>query len=116
MKVRVLPLPRWAPMAGLTVYPFVFIQRGQEGCLPHEMVHIEQQRRDGLLRFGWRYLISKRWRVAYEAEAYAVDVRSGRLSLDRAAAHLSGPLYWHACSYAEARAAIQMAAVWAEGE
>jgi hypothetical protein len=96
-------------MAGLTIAPFVAIKRGEENCLQHELVHIEQQRRDGLLRFGWRYLTRPEWLIRYEAAAYAVDVRNGRLSLPQAAALLSGSLYRHPCSYDAARAAIQMA-------
>ena len=40
--------------------------------LLHEAWHIWQDLRDGVLRRRWR-LASQRWRIWYEAEAYAVD-------------------------------------------
>ncbi len=40
--------------------------------IAHEQCHQAQQRRDGTLRFWWRYLTSKPLRLAYEAEAYRV--------------------------------------------
>lgn len=104
--VRVRRLPSWAPMAGWTFLGTVWLKEGAEGCLPHEIVHVEQQRRDGI-RFYLRYVFSPSWRVRYEAEAYALDVREGRTTAERAARILSGSLYLWPCSYETALAAIR---------
>jgi hypothetical protein len=93
-------------MAGWTFLGAVWLKEGAESCLPHELVHVEQQRRDGW-RFYPRYAFSRAWRVRYEAEAYRVDVASGRLAAEQAARILSGSLYLWPCSYEEAFAAIR---------
>src|SRR5512138_27418 len=66
-------LPRWAPMAAITIGQRIFAKRSaDETVLAHEGVHVEQQRRDGW-SFYWRYIVSPRRRMEYEAEAYAVN-------------------------------------------
>jgi muconolactone delta-isomerase len=68
-------------VAGIALYWWVLVRRDapeRERLIAHEQVHIAQQRRDGLLRFLWRYLARGQWRARYEAEAYAEDVRRGR--------------------------------------
>ena len=102
-------LPSFAPMAGITLFGHVFVQRTvDEGTLAHEAVHVAQQRRDGW-RFYLRYAFSARWRVRYEAEAYAVNFRNGG-RLERLARTLAGPLYLWPCTVEEARAGILAAA------
>lgn len=99
-------LPRWAPMAAITIARVVFARRDVSAAtLAHEEIHVHQQRRDGL-RFYVRYVFSVGWRVRYEAEAYAVSVRIGSMTLDQAARALAGPLYLWPCSIGAARAAI----------
>lgn len=53
------------------------LQRQAE-VLAHEVVHVEQMRRDGWLRFVVRYVFSHaatgHWCARYEMEAYAVNV------------------------------------------
>lgn len=44
--------------------------------LAHEAVHVKQIRRDGGLRFLWRYLTRADWRARYEAEAFAASCRA----------------------------------------
>jgi hypothetical protein len=39
----------------------------------HELRHKDQQARDGWLLWTLRYALSPAWRLAYEAEAYAVS-------------------------------------------
>ena len=102
-------LPRWAPMIGITLLGRVFAQRGIGPLdLAHEAVHVEQQRADGW-RFYVRYVFSRRWRVRYEARAYAVQARAGRPIEGEhgLAAQLAGPLYLWPCSRAEAAEAIR---------
>jgi hypothetical protein len=105
-RVATYRLPSWAPMSGWTFLGRVWLKAGAESCLPHELVHVAQQRRDGW-RFYLRYVFSRAWRVRYEAEAYRVDVASGRMTAERAARYLSGPLYLWPCSYEKALTALR---------
>ncbi len=83
--------------AGLTLCPRLVLvhpaARGDAGLLAHEMVHVAQMRRDGTLRFLWRYLMSRRHRLAYEVEAYRVSVRHAPHGLTQFARALSRS-YW----------------------
>jgi hypothetical protein len=102
-------LPGWAPMIGITILGRVLAQRGIGPLdLAHEAVHVEQQRVDGW-RFYVRYVLSRGWRVRYEAPAYAVQARAGcPVEGERGlAAQLAGPLYLWPCSRAEAAQAIR---------
>lgn len=101
-------LPRWAPMGGITVGRHVWVK--SFALVPHELVHVRQQAEHPiwfwvsyllLLPLGWNP-----WRTRWEAEAYAVDVDYGRLSVSQAAASLSGALYLWPCTYARAYEAI----------
>lgn len=79
MNTRIARGPRWMPMGGITIHPRlvvlhpdVFDDAGRrQKTERHERVHVEQQRRDGWLRFLARYFTSGRWKVRYEAEAYS---------------------------------------------
>ena len=57
-------------------FPWLIIvaksQKGNAALLAHERCHQSQQRRDGVVRFWWRYATNKAWRLAYEVEAYKV--------------------------------------------
>src|SRR5512138_3257662 len=98
-------LPRWAPMAAITIGQRIFAKRSaDETVLAHEGVHVEQQRRDGW-SFYWRYIVSPRRRMEYEAEAYAVNYVAGA-SLAWIAKTLSGPLYFWPCDRHEAAIAV----------
>lgn len=44
--------------------------------IPHERVHVDQQKRDGLLWY-WRYNTSKEWRLKYELPAHRAAVWAG---------------------------------------
>jgi hypothetical protein len=108
--VRVRRLWSWMPMGGLTLGDTIWLAKGQEGLLPHELVHIRQQRELGFLGHALRYAFWPHYRVRAEAEAYAVSVRGGE-SLEWAARCLSGALYLWPCSRDEARDAIRRALV-----
>jgi hypothetical protein len=62
----------WLPFGwdGLALGKFVFLKK--KALLAHEMVHIGQQRRLGLLTYLWRYLTSRDFRISMEKEAYIV--------------------------------------------
>lgn len=68
---------KWKPWAaGLTVGFLIFIHPshgGDAGLLAHELVHRRQFLRSWSLS-GWRYLLSRRARLAYEVEAYRVQL------------------------------------------
>lgn len=61
--------------AGSTYGPFVFIRptkREDAGLLAHELTHVKQFWHNPL--FGLFYLLSKKSRFKYEAEAYRVQL------------------------------------------
>ena len=102
-------LPDWWPAGGHAVACRILAKRGASSVvLDHEAVHVAQQRRDGWVRWLWRYVVSRGWRARYEAEAYAVQVRAGH-SLDVMARRLAGPMYLWPCSVDEARRLIAAA-------
>lgn len=43
------------------------------GLWRHELKHMEQAMRDGKVRFALRYVLSQKWRIRYEGEAFAVQ-------------------------------------------
>jgi hypothetical protein len=96
----------WA--SGMTVTPRLIVLRpecrGDAGLLAHEQVHAAQMRRDGLLRFWWRYGSSRRHRLAYEVEAYRVSIAHG-CSIGRAARTLATG-YWLGITEQQARQAL----------
>lgn len=62
---------------GRTFGPFVFVRPGtSKHLLVHELVHVKQFWR--YLGFnGILYLVSKKWRLKFELEAYRAQHRSG---------------------------------------
>jgi len=89
-------LPAWSPVGGLAFGRHVFLQSSQQNemGIGHELVHVRQQAQ-GALRFWATYVLSPRWRLRWEAEAYAVQARAGcPIDGDHGlAAYLSGPAY-----------------------
>jgi hypothetical protein len=87
----------------------VFLRPSQQSAISigHERVHVRQQA-DSPLWFWWSYATSARWRLRWEAEAYAVQARAGcPVDGDHGlAAYLSGPAYLWTASRDEARLAI----------
>lgn len=73
-----LYLPNWLMFGwgGAAIVPWLLLinikHRRNWGLLAHERCHQDQQRRDGWLRFMWRYATSREHRLAYELEAYRV--------------------------------------------
>lgn len=63
--------------AGLTLGPFIFIRpshKDDKGLLEHEKVHVRQFWRT-LGLFGIAYLLSKKYRLKYELEAYKEQLK-----------------------------------------
>ncbi len=103
-------LPEWVPAAGFTVGRHVFLRPSQQTAhsIGHEQVHARQQAASPLW-FWWSYATSPRWRLRWEAEAYAVQARAGcPVDGDHGlAAYLSGPAYLWTATREEARLAIR---------
>lgn len=72
----ILPSPFLLGFWGSAPFPWLLIlsyeHRNNTALIAHEQCHQEQQRRDGVLTFWWRYLTSPAHRLAYELEAYRV--------------------------------------------
>jgi hypothetical protein len=103
-------LPEWVPGgAGFTLGRHVFLRPSQQSAISigHEQVHVRQQAAAPLW-FWWSYATSSRWRLRWEAEAYAVQARAGcPVDGDHGlAAYLSGPAYLWTANREEARLAI----------
>jgi len=103
-------LPEWLPGgAGFTLGRHVFLRPSQQSAISigHEQVHVRQQAASPLW-FWWSYATSSRWRLRWEAEAYAVQARAGcPVDGDHGlAAYLSGPAYLWTANREEARLAI----------
>lgn len=68
---------------GLTVCPWLILIRwevsetNRKHLIPHELCHVAQMRRDGWLRFWWRYTTKQSEKLAYEVEAYSVSIAHG---------------------------------------
>jgi len=84
--------PKYLFAAGFTPLPnLMFIKaqfKNSVALHKHEETHQMQMRRDGLLKFWFRYLFSKKYRLNYEVEAYRVQISHGA-SLDGCAKHLA---------------------------
>ncbi|MEI7704991.1 MAG: hypothetical protein WCK73_10375 [Deltaproteobacteria bacterium] len=104
---KVHRLWKWLPPDGIVFGRHVFVKNpGDLPLLQHELIHVGQQARDGFFRYYLRYVFVPSWRVKYEAEAYAVQVRVGQ-PIDYFARVLSGPLYLWPCTREAAEAAIR---------
>ncbi len=109
MNFTVHKLPRFLPMAGLTLGHHVFLRDVTDKLtLEHELVHVGQQTGHGFFASAWwwiAYLLLlplgwNPWRTRLEAEAYAVQARAGCPidGDDGLAAYLAGPAYGWCCS------------------
>ncbi len=103
-------LPDWLPFGGLALGRHLFLQRSQQTPygIEHELVHRRQQAAHPLW-FWTSYLLLPRWRLRWEAEAYAAQARA-RCPIDGEhglAAYLSGPAYLWPASRARAAAEIR---------
>ena len=74
-----VPQPLLFGFWGASIAPWLMLvaidYKDHAALIAHERIHQEQQRRDGLLRFWWRYITDKRARLDYEVEAYRVWVQ-----------------------------------------
>ena len=58
MKTRIIHNCAWLRVFGIdgiTFYPFVFVRH--DGIIPHELIHVEQVKRTGFVRFYLSYVL-----------------------------------------------------------
>ena len=81
--------------AGVCLHPRLMLIGTAAGAdvVAHELRHAVQQRRDGWLRWVWRYFTSRPARLAYEVDAYAESARVAPWALPVYASALASPLY-----------------------
>lgn len=95
----------WLPAGidGFTPTPAtIYVRRGHRNdrmLIQHEKKHIEQQQRDGRLRFWLRYA-TRAGRQQYEVEAYRVSIGCGMPGTR--AAQLLATKYWLGITVAQA--------------
>lgn len=71
-----------------TFYPFIFVRpaRAKDAALiGHEMVHYREQQETGVVRWVWKYLTDKDFRLSAELRGYAEQVRLGGITTWEAA-------------------------------
>lgn len=73
----------WTPTPGCIFVSKRLSAAQQELLLEHERVHVAQMLAHGWLRWVGRYAFSRRWRLAYELEAYVTSIE--------ASPHTGGP-------------------------
>jgi len=80
----------------------------QRATLVHEGVHIYRQKKIGKWLWNWKYLWRKKTfryteeLIAYKAEIRYLESKGRRVSLEYYAGKLSGSMYGHAVSHADA--------------
>ena len=80
-------------------------RRGDLGLLAHELTHVAQMQACGTALFWARYLLTRRWRLAYELAAYRVSLAYAPWELD-GYAHILATKYWLGITVAHARAGL----------
>ena len=110
--LRLKPFPCWASWAiptgfWMTLAPTIYHPRDVDpsdfpSIILHEQVHLRQQA-SGLLWWLLRYVLSRKFRLKAEAEAYAVEINSLPLTVQaarlvEAGKMLSGSLYFRCAS------------------
>jgi len=91
----ICPLPSIMLMGfwGIAVCPWLMLvaieYRHHAGLLAHERWHQGQQRKDGVLRYWWRYHTSKQARQDYEVAAYREWVQVAPKDLHRCVWYLT---------------------------
>lgn len=79
---------------GFTPGPLILLRPGaSQALIEHEKVHVRQFWRSwGLM--GVLYLLSRRWRLRYEVEAYREQLRHSPPGAARYMAHVLASRYW----------------------
>lgn len=67
----------------------ILIKKGHEKLIPHEQIHIQQQKEHGRFMYHWKWIFNKDFRAMMEIQAYRIG---DRLS-DYAIAHKLRTIY-----------------------
>jgi hypothetical protein len=108
--------PWWFLIGGnnmcVTLFGHIWVPKSMwpnpPSCLiEHEKIHLRQQAEVGWTKWIWRYLTSRKWRLNYEAEGYALQAKLCPEDYPYAINVLCGWKYfWAARSLEEAKAAV----------
>jgi hypothetical protein len=66
--------------------PFIFLRKGAEDLLEHEMFHLKQQKEIGWFTYMWNYSTDRHFRYSIELEAY---LKGSKMPIEEAAFHAS---------------------------
>ena len=111
----------WLYRSANTIYPFIYLppkiyedlenanpSPHPEATLKHEMVHLERQKEMGLLQYGLKYFLSRKFR--YQEELLATESQMSHLKslgvtfdVDNRARLLSSSEYIWCVSYVQAK-------------
>jgi hypothetical protein len=93
MRLRPLALlNRTGAIQALALHPWVFIRPERmhdAGLIEHERVHLQEQEAAGALRWWWRYLTSREFRLHAELRAYRRQIAANGTTVERAAGMLA---------------------------
>ena len=99
MKTIVIRNFLWLPFGwdGLACKPFILLRKrasDSTDLLAHEMVHIRQQERHGLLRYLYKYFTNETFRLEMEFEAYFLGSGMGTVEAREYAGRYTSLLWW----------------------
>jgi hypothetical protein len=101
-------LPRLFGASAMAVWPFVLIvpeRRDDKALLAHEQVHLDEQAK-GVVRWWWKYLTDRHFRLMAEVRAYRRQIELRGISVEHAA-HLLATLYKLDISLADAKVLLE---------
>ncbi len=99
MRTIVVKNVLWLPFHwdGLAIKPFIFLRKrasDSTSLLAHEMVHIRQQNRHGLIKYLYKYFTNKTFRLEMEFEAYFVGSGMSSPEAREFAGRYTSLLWW----------------------
>lgn len=103
--MKVIRAP-FLPVRGVALHPSLIVVREEDpALLAHEHVHCQQMRKVGTLKFWIAYLLSRKFRMAAEVEAYRVQLMLQPWRLDAFSRSLAS-VYLLGITEEEARTAL----------
>lgn len=99
MKTIVIRNVPWLPFHwdGLACKPFILLRKrasDSSSLLAHEMIHIRQQERHGLLKYLYKYFTNETFRLEMEFEAYFLGSGMGTVEAREYAGRYTSLLWW----------------------
>ena len=120
----VVPAP--TSRLAFAIAPFIFLPVGhyyhyargtmsleEQSVLVHEQVHIDRERAQGIIDYGWQYYYDAEFRLNEELLAIAeqmkfLKARGGTYNIERKAEHFAGAIYGHMLPYNDALERLQV--------